>query len=261
MFRKYIIFTIKSLREWNIERCFPKTNFILVLCPMRSGSTLLQHLLTGEKDFLTAGETKIIYKTEDDLRQLVSKVFSYNNYLGFQRKTVIEKCVDNELIENFELVNYPKLKTIFLLRDPVSTISSLLRVKGFGYSESAESASAYYLERVENMLTLASHVRDQSKAFFLSYEQLTENQDRTLGELSKFLGTKQPLKATYQLHKWTGVAGKGDITKNIQSGVIIKNKIKNNIDCSEKLRKELDDSYQNAKKTLEKICTSINDSI
>ena len=261
MFRKYKIYITKFIRERNIERYFPETKFLLVICPMRSGSTLLQHLLTGEKSFLAAGETKIVYKSEDDLKQLVHKVFSYNHYLGFRRKTVVEKCVHNGLIENLEIVNYAKLKIIFLLRDPVSTISSLLRIKGFGHSENIESASTYYLERVENMLSIASHVKNPNKAYFLSYEQLTEDQDRTLWKLSQFLRTKQPLKATYKLHRWTGVAGKGDITKNIQSGVIIKNKTKNHIDCSEELRLELNGSYLNAKRTLEKICTSTKDSL
>ena len=146
---------------------------------MRSGSTLLQDLLTEEKNFLTAGETKIIYKSEDDLKKLVSNVFSYNGYLGIHPKTVIDKCVDNELIDNFEIINHPRLKIIFLLRTPSETISSMLRAKGFGYSDSIDSASTYYLSRVENLLFLASHLRDQSKAYFLTYAQLIENQGKT----------------------------------------------------------------------------------
>ena len=60
---------------------------------------------------------------------------------------MVEKCVDNELIDNFEIVNYPGLKTIFLLSYSLTTVSSLLLVKGLGHSENIEYASTYQLHK------------------------------------------------------------------------------------------------------------------
>ena len=226
---------------------------------MRSGSTLVQHILAADSNLIAAGETKIVYKSVTDLRDLIFAVYSYNNHLGFFKKTIIEKCCHNELIENVDLILHPRIKLIFLIREPLATISSLLNAKGFSYSDSISAASNYYMRRLENLQWIAGSLKAKSNAFFLTYDQLIDDKEKVLSSLSVFLGTQEPLGATYKIQNWTGVLGKGDYTENIQSGFIKRNKKKYDIALGEELEHKLKEKYKVTKRILEKLCSTSSD--
>ena len=174
-YQKYSRLALHKLRLMNVNRRFPNAHFIFVLSPMRSGSTLLQHIL----------------------------------------------------------------------------VSSLLKAKGFAYSGSVESASSYYLKRVENLKFVSSKLRDPDQAFFLTYDQLVTDTKNTLNALSTFLELAVPLNPTYETKKWTGVLGIGDFSKNIEQGRIVEDTGSEKINLPSTTEKALVRAYGDAVKFFE----------
>ena len=58
---------------WHDSISCAQYRYVFILAHMRSGSTLLAHLLASHPDFVGAGETKVCYRTPADLPQLILK--------------------------------------------------------------------------------------------------------------------------------------------------------------------------------------------
>ncbi len=201
---------------------------LFILSHMRSGSSLLTHILSSNPEIIGYGETHIQYLSEQDFKQLILK-----NYLKvtefkiikdlkkfrMNHQYILDKVLHNKKFSNHSFLNSSNVYVIFLLREPQRTLSSILDLKPH-WTE--EEALVYYRDRLENLNTYAQMIDNFNRAFFLTYEQLLNSTDLVLEKLQSFLETKHPFTENYTILKTTGQPGIGDSKENIKAGQILR---------------------------------------
>jgi hypothetical protein len=177
----------------------PWTRFVFILAPMRSGTTLLHHILADAPGMLTAGETHLTYAGSRDLVRLVQKVYRYERHAGFRPSTIVEKCVMNDLVRDAAVLADPRCRVVFMLRDPIATVGSLLALKGkdWPYADDPRDAVGYFEARLAELRAQAERLAPTGRTFFLPYEALTTAPQPTLDVLGRFLETAAPLREDY----------------------------------------------------------------
>lgn len=200
----------------------PWTRFVFILAPMRSGTTLVNHLLAEAPGVLTAGETHLVYETPRDLVRLVQKVYRYQRHASLRPRIIVEKCVMNDLLRDPAVLADPRCRTVFMLRDAVETVGSLLALAGkdWPYADHPADAAAYFEARLAELRDQAERLAPTGRTFYLPYETLTGSPRPTLDALGRFLGMRTPLPEDYGEQRWTGVPARGDLSERIRSGRI-----------------------------------------
>jgi len=234
--------------------------FLFILAPMRSGTTLLQHILAQEPSFLTAGETHVAYRSPRDLRRLLERVYAYQGWLGLRPRRVVEKCVTDDLIQDLTLPAWPRVQSLFIIREPQETIASLLalRDRPWPFTESVETAAAYYLARLRQLQQLGESVPDRSRAFVLTYADLVARPEPTLAALSRFLGLDHVLRPDYREQRWTGEAKRGDLSDTIRQGTIVRRERTSTIEVPDPLAARLRVAYDETLESLKARCASVD---
>lgn len=209
-----------------------KVEFLWILSMMRSGSSLLTHLLVNHPRIEGFGECWIRYESTADFRELIARVRLYNTLERLRRRLpdrsrdgqiVLDKLLHDRLLPCLELLNEAQLKLIFLLRRPQDVVSSLLRAgKPFPHSGTPEAAARYYTSRLQALERYAASIREPRKTLVLHYEALLNRTHDGLQSLQAFLGLDEPLSESYELTVATGVPALGDPTKLIKTGRVVK---------------------------------------
>jgi hypothetical protein len=189
----------------------PRYRFILVLGHMRSGSTLLTHILTSHPDFVGFGESNLFYKTAADFEKLVLLNCHYLHRLYLPERNIVDQINHNEMVTDEVLLAADA--TIILTRSQEPTVKSLLKLFP---NWRRNDAVAYYAARMERLMHYRELLRERSIS--LTYEDLTSKPE-TLSQLSKYLELDVPLSANYEINRTTGVVG--DTSKNILTGTIV----------------------------------------
>jgi len=244
------------LLRWAVARRFARTSFILIVAPMRSGSTLLQHLLAQVDGYLMAGETHVTYRSPADLERLMRRVYRFHGTLGAGATCVVDKCVTDELVPDVTLGGYPRTRLIFLLRDPAATVASLAALTKWRHGGSAASAAAYYVQHLARMVDLAAHVPDPSRAFFVTYEDLVDRTPAALAALTAFLALRAPLRERYETQEWTGVLARGDLSENIKRGEIVRHG-RRTVELPPAIRAQIEAAHAAAAAAIAARCTGL----
>lgn len=190
--------------------------YVFILGHMRSGSTLLSHLLGSHPDFAGAGETHIAYQTPDDLPKLVTKTCELL-HKPFLRAHYIVDQINHPYVSNEVLASDRVYKCIILVREPEATLKSLMTLLKCNETEALDA----YLERLETLTQYAQLLK--KRAIFMDYDDLVDRSTETLAALTDFLDLDAPLTPAYQTHRMTArVGGFGDPSRNIQVGQIIR---------------------------------------
>lgn len=190
--------------------------YVYVLGHMRSGSTLLAHILANHSDFAGAGEMHISYRTAADLKCLVLKTCEFLHRPILRKKYIIDQ-INHDYLTN-EVLNSEKLhKCIILLRKPEATLKSMMKLSVWQEKDALE----YYVKRLQTLTRYGLLLRE--RAMLVEYDDLIDHTDQTLSALTRFLGLDTPLTPNYATHRMTGrVAGYGDPSSNIKTGRIIR---------------------------------------
>lgn len=236
----------------------PPVRYIFIISAMRSGSTLVQHIVGQQKHVLSAGETKIEYVDAGKLADLREHVFAYNavpeNEQASEDWIYLEKCVHDRYLPAIRPVERPDMRFIFILRQPHASLSSLLELKNWPYTESLESAAWYYTERPKVMVRLAREVNRPENAYFLTYEDFLENTERHLRGLTAFLGMPEPLTQEYRKQKWTAKLSLGDVSSNIKTQQVVANEREKLVDLPGELAQQLNRAFSDSCRELASIC-------
>lgn len=231
---------------------------IFVISAMRSGSTLMQHVIAQPPCVLSAGETKIEYTGPEKLEALRKHLFTYENISEGDRNSrpwvYLEKCVHDRYLPAIPPIENPQMRFVFILRHPHPALTSLMKLKGWPYTESVESAHWYYTHRFASIIKLAEGIGEPENAYFLSYEDFLENPEPHLAALTRFLGFKEPLKSVYPEQKWTAKLSLGDVSENIRSRKIVSYEKKPLIDMPDELKASLEETYRTAQSELAILC-------
>ena len=206
----YRYLDLRDLRRSKARR------IVFILSHMRSGSTLLMHLLASHPEILGAGERNLRYETAADLRKLEVVAFTLGRQFVRDYDYVVDQINHSRFVPRPELLDEPRLLKIFLVREPAPTIASIVEVLGAIYGTTLNEAVDYYLERLPALAECARRVADRSSCLLLAYEDLVSSPTAVLGRIESFLGLQSPLEQTYRTFAFTGK--RGDPSRWIHSG-------------------------------------------
>lgn len=199
----------------------PKRLFII--SHMRSGSSLLMHILSSNAEILGWGERGMIYDSKNKVME--NELMMKWKSRSFSKKYcyTLDQINHSKMTPKVDLFNNKNTRIIFLIREPKESLSSIINLSKSYYdgTKTIEQASAYYMNRLNDLINIK---KSTSKAhhFVLTYNDLVENSSERLNSLSKFLELKESLTSEYKTKKFTG--NSGDPSENIKSGKIIKTK-------------------------------------
>lgn len=201
---------------------------LLVLSHMRSGSSLLTHLLNANPDVIGYGETHLTYRQPLDLKALLLRVYlrsqefrTWRDLGNFRmhHQYVMDKILHDGRLADESLLQSPQIYCLFLIREPQRSLASLLDLKShWGESD----ALSYYQNRLQTLGRYASFMNDAQRSLLLTYDQIIDRTDQVLSTLQTFLQTQIPFSEDYPVLKTTGRKGVGDSKGNITAGKIIR---------------------------------------
>jgi hypothetical protein len=253
--RNYYSFRIEATPEPNrlVFRTKPY-QVLLVLSHMRSGSSLLTHILTSHDQVAGFGETHLSYATEADFKALFLKVYWAVRGFRMHHSYILDKVLHNQRLKNTDVLQASYIKIIFLIRQPAATIASLLKLKPHWDEQAAVD---YYCERLATLETYARQVNDRQKCFCLTYENLLNQTPQILQEMQRFLELAKPLSEEYQLNRRTGMRGVGDSSEKIKAGRIIRNPQVTEFQLTERAAELAATAFRNCQQTLQQHCQTL----
>lgn len=231
---------------------------VLLFAHMRSGSTLLHHLLISHPEITGCGERNQVFAGSRDLDRLKLDAYWHSSEFFRVHRFVTDQINHNRLLESEELLNHPLVRPIFLIREPEPSIGSMVCVLGPYYGTTVEQATEHYAERLKALTRYASQIQDPSRAFFLTYSDLVRNTESTLRALQSFLGLSSRLTEEYRLFDFTG--SRGDPSPLIMSGRIAGPRAAYQADLDPEVLERLLEQYDSCQVAMKSACSSIHDS-
>lgn len=239
--------------------------FVFILSHMRSGSSLLSHILISNPAIIGFGESHNLYQSEEDLKRLMMKAyFQFQEFSKFPQDLsklkmdhtyVLDKILHDQKIVNQDLLNLPNISVIFLLREPERTLASLLDLKP---QWNQQEAYQYYTERLQKLVEYAKQINDKNRTLFVTHEQVLNQTELTLSKLQEFLQTEQPFSEEYEIKSTTGKKNIGDYKGNIKAGKIVRQKRELNHEIDQELLEKSNYIYQQYCQDLTQLCDHIN---
>ena len=242
--RKAIKRIIKKLLLFLWESVTPNEgqDYLLLMGHPRSGSSLLMHILTSNKEIVGFGEYLIKYEKYHDFRKAEFDIRRKANRLFKKYKFVVNQINHHSITPNLELLKSDKMKLIILVRQPEETLSSMYMLsESVNKSMSQDAIVSVYIERLHHLNQIIKNL-DASQWTFVTYEDLITDTNQQLQRLSVFLNLQQSLTSSYELKKYTQIWG--DPSENIKRGVIFKTDSKQ-MQFDEVLLFKANKTYQN----------------
>ena len=195
---------------------------LLLLGHMRSGSTLVLHLLLTNPEVSALGERGTVYASQADLARLALTARLARGWPLRRLRYAADQVNHNQLTPNPSLLQDPRVRILFLLRRPQASLDSILELYRRHYQEpwSASRAVAYYVERLRTLMSLAESLPGSGCAALIPYESLIDSPGQLLEGLRRFLGLRHGFTQTYASYSFTGRSG--DPGPNIIAGRIIR---------------------------------------
>jgi len=229
----------------NYPKALSPKKTLFLISHMRSYSTLLTHILCSNPQLMGGSEMMQPYKSALDLIKLRLKCAQLSKEV---RSTAVDKILINQykVDDNFLTKYQPKI--IFTIRKPLDTINSMynMYLKYENKTCTAEELVDYYVDRASKIKCLYQVASaNQCKCMSFSAEQMVEEPDKILDNISKFLKLDTPLRKEYETHDDTGKMFKGDPSKNIHAGKVLGSRnVENTIQLSQELEKKAINAYE-----------------
>ena len=153
---------------------------LLLLGHMRSGSSLLTHILVSNPDVIGYGETHIKYGSDLDFKKLILKVYwQSQEFRKFQdlknlrmnHQYILDKVLHNTKILDETILTSENIYTIFLIREPARSFASMLDHKPHWQEQDALD---YYLKRLAKLEAYAKLINNKQRSLILSHQQLID---------------------------------------------------------------------------------------
>jgi hypothetical protein len=220
LIHQYYQFRINSIQDpYKIKFRKKPYKILLILSHMRSGSSLLTHILNSNPEIIGYGETHINYTSEADFKILMLKVYSQLNGLEMKHQYILDKVLHNHKFLSCEFLGSEQVQVIFLIREPQRTLSSILDIKPHWIEDKALD---YYVSRLSKLEDYAQKINNKQRSLAITYDQLVNHTDLVFRNLQIFLKTQAGFSENYQILKTTGMKGIGDSSENIKAGCIIR---------------------------------------
>ena len=173
---------------------FPESIFIVGM--FRSGSTLLESILSMNNDVYDLGEINILEESFREYKQSKKEISLselYNKKLN--NKTELN-ITTNKWLYNYQYAgiiarHIPNAKILHCYRNPLDNILSIYRThfsEGNDYSSSIVDCARVYLDQEQIMSKYK--IRFRSKIYDLNYDSLVSNPNKEIKSLISWLGWK-----------------------------------------------------------------------
>lgn len=205
----------------NPHNLFCTNKYLFILSHMRSRSSVLAHILGSNSNICGYRELGCPYSSRLSLKKM-NIALSYEMHCNLKEKYLLDKILHNYFISE-KVLNFSRLKAIFLLRNPNSTIKSIINmghITGKEWYKDPSQAMEYYCSRLATLQNYSEKL--DGRYLFVESSELVDNTERTLEEITEWLDLDEPLSKNYSTFKNTGRPGYSDPSRNIMSGVIIR---------------------------------------
>jgi hypothetical protein len=252
---KYYQFRINTVRDsYRIRLRKNPYRILFIFGHMRSGSSLLVHLLNSNPEIIGYGETHLEYTSELDFKKLMFKVYWKLKELDMSHQYLFDKILhDHKLLEE-KLLDLETLDAIFLIREPKRTLASIIDLKPHWTEEKALN---YYIQRLLTLERYAKIINSKERSLWLDYDQLLHHSNSVFETLQSFLGTKEGFSEKYEILKTTGIRGIGDSSANIKAGQIIRNPRELKAQISQDSLDKARQYFEQCSATLSQYCRTI----
>lgn len=238
--------------------------FLLLLSHMRSGSSLLTHLLTTNPEVIGYGETHTNYTDAEDFKTLLKKVYwqaqdfrtlrDVQN-LRMSHQYVMDKVLHNKKFLNHDFLQSEQVYAIFLLREPERSLASIADLKPHW---NQQDTIEYYTERMATLVDYARLINNPQRTLVVTYEQILDDTTKVLATLQQFLQTQTPFRENYKVLKTTGMRGVGDPKGNIKAGKIVRSQRQLNQSFSPDLIAQAKQVHSDCQTALMQLCRVAN---
>lgn len=224
--------------------CATGLQWLFVLGHMRSGSSLLVHLLNSSDEILGYGETHLEFVGRGSLVDLHDHVRGefekHGKTVNGSHRYVTDKILW-PYVHDETLLRRAPLKIIVLVRSPEEALPSILSLDLEGIQTPRE-ALQYYSKRLDRT---ARNLEIYDASFVLiRYEDLTGQTEVALQKISAYLRLEKPLKPEYDTMWSTGEKGVGDSSEQIEAGTVVSSRTTYEVDLPEELLGEAREQYR-----------------
>ena len=200
LFKKIIDFhKSKKLKSKNLVA--GEKNLIFILGMPRTGTSLVEQIISNHSEVYGAGEVPILstyltdYFNSDNDEAKINEQFNLykNNYLNFISKISNLNFVTDKAPLNFKWIGiikliFPNSKIIFCSRDPLENSWSIYKnaFEGMFFSNSFYDIAEYY--KLHNEIMRFWKDEYKSEIYEINYEDLINNSEKKIRELIDFCG-------------------------------------------------------------------------
>ena len=206
---------------------------VFVICPVRSGSTLLRVILNSHPHICAPHELHLRFiRIElqkhyaeiamkelgldgDELEHMLWDRVLHYELVRSGKRIIVDKTPGNATFYERLRACWPRARFIFLLRHPASIVASLMETRPDRELEPTIREALQYMEGVEA-------ARRSVPGLVVRYEQLTSDPIGTTKRICSFLGVRwHPRMLEYgRSHHGRFRAGIGDWSSKIRTGTI-----------------------------------------
>ncbi len=197
------------------------TQHLFFLSHMRAYSSLFGHILGSHPQICGYYEMHIGYHSWKSLiRQKLVFFREENPKTGM--RYMFDKVLHDDHYVAPALLDSPRTKTVFALRDPSRAIPSIIALyekedPGHEFTDPA-FATDYYIGRARSLAAMARGMhRDYC---YIDAEAITANTDACLAMLTDWLNLGSPLDSNYTVQPKTSRGKYGDTSDRLRSGSI-----------------------------------------
>jgi hypothetical protein len=246
-FRRFI-FHVNTVRMRPLALT-ARNQFLFILGHMRSGSTLLCHLLCSSDDIVGFGETHNNYRRRSDLAKLLMSVRVNTARNPLKYRYVLDKIVSTQHSMSRAVLTDSRTRYVFLIREPLASLASIVAMRRHFHPDNTPRqivafATQHYTERLGQLLQFAETVDDPQRCLLVTHQQLLADTPTTFKAFESFLDLRAPLREEYDIMPTTGKPGIGDPFDNIRLGKINRSLPKKQVDLSGPLRVQVEQCYE-----------------
>jgi hypothetical protein len=214
---------------------------LFIMGHMRSGSTLLMHLLVNHPQIIGCGERNVVYRSDDDLDKLELAARRSQHSLFRQASYVVDQLNHDQFTPERDLLRSERVRCIFLIREPEETIRSLLHLTRSSRDPwTVERAVEYYVARLNSLRTCGLRLKGRSIA--LTYGDLVDSAPAALQRLASFLALASELQQKYAIQPFTG--RRGDPSERILLGRIQRGTLQTSFQLPDFQRQRVLEAYR-----------------
>ena len=152
----------------------PPLPAVLIMGHMRSGSTLLLHILLTNPRLIGCGERNAAYSSHLDLDKLAVAARLAQRAPFRRVQYAVDQINHDKFTPSGDFLKDERVLLIFLVRNPAPTIHSILELTRtfYGGAWTVEKTVDYYCRRLRTLTEHATCLEDKQKVMALTYDEL-----------------------------------------------------------------------------------------